>query len=605
MNAITVIAANELRGRSRLFLVAASMAALPFVAAIVPAARANRPLVVASIAAFLAVAYSCALALTLGVSMVGGELADKRLSFYFARPVGPAAIWFGKVAAALLTVFGTGAIIAAPAWLAARGGWRELWTMGSDALAPLIVAVAVVLLFVGHGLSTIVRSRSPRVAVDFVLLALTVVATLLLIRPLAAGGAFDQAGWVAIALAGVLLLALIFGPVWQLRRGRVDARRNHAALSNVVWSTMAVALLAAAGYVYWFIHPPLSALQYTYTSVQDPSGRWTCVAGLVRNRGSYLAAFLVDTAGGRERIAAPRFGSAAFSADGRTLAWMEEELLPPGRTFRLYTRRLEKGAKQVATPVSTTFPYFIRLSDDASRVVFLRNGNIEVYETASGRMLAAARMSANNIETMYFASPNLVRIVDRTHDAAGMRLRELDVARRTMVETGHLPAGAKDRGVMRSADGSRVLLRTTGGVFDARSGVPLVTSPVEPKNAVGAALLRDGSSVVIRDGRLYHVDRDGKVAAEVQLPVASAALSGEVGTGKVLLASMVQTNEQMMVVDLVARRVTLVMPHIHGPYPHWDNLNPRFAEDATLVANGDDGKLLLWDVRTGKTRPLG
>jgi hypothetical protein len=604
MNAITVIAARELRDRSRLFIVAACMAVLPFLAVMVPAARANRPLVIASVAAFLAIAYSSALALAIGVSMVGGELAEKRFSFYLAKPIGVAAIWFGKVAAALLTVFGTAAIIAIPAWLGARSGWRELWMMGSDALAPLIVAGCVVLLFVGHGLSTIVRSRSPRVAADFVLLGLAVLATLLLARPLTLGGAFNQAGWLAIALAGVFLLALIFGPVWQLWRGRVDARRNHAALSNVVWSVVTVALLAGAGYVFWFTHPPLSALEHTYVSVQDPSGRWTCVAGPVRHRGPYFAAFLIDTAGGRERIAVPVIGAAAFSADGWTLAWMEEELLPPGRTFRLYTRRLEKGAKQVATPVSTTWPYFRLLSDDASRVVFLRNGNVEVYETATGRLLVAARMSASNIETMYFATPNLVRIIDSPQAATGMRMRELDVGRRTMVETGHLQTGVKDRGVMRSADGSRLFLRSSAGVFDARSGARLVSSPVVPRSASGATLLRGGSSIVIRDGKLYHMDTGGKIVAVIALPVVSAAVSGEVGEGKVLLASMVHEKDQMMVVDLVARRITLIVPHVHGPYPRWDDLTPQFAEDATLVANGDNGELLLWDVRTGKTRRL-
>jgi hypothetical protein len=613
MNAITVIAARELRDRSRLFIVAGCMAVLPFLAVMVPAARVNRPVVIASVAAFLAISYSSALALAIGVSMVGGELAEKRFSFYLAKPVGVAAIWFGKVAAALLTIFGTAAIIAIPAWLVARSGWRELWMMGSDELAPLIVAGCVVLLFVGHGLSTIVRSRSPRVAADFVLLGLVVLATLFLARPLTLGGAFNQAGWLALAVAGVFLLALIVGPVWQLWRGRVDARRNHAALSTAIWSVMAVALLAGAGYVFWFTHPPLSAFEHTYRYDQDPAGQWVYVAGTARGRESYFAAFLIDPAGGRERIAVAQRGTAMFSSDGRTMAWMESEgLLRPGRTFRLHTRRLERGANAVATPLSTTSPYLWFLSDDASRVVFLHNGSAEVYETATGRVLAVAPLGRNerDIEAMYFAGPNILRIVDRSGAPGGMRLRELDIARRKLATTGEIQVEGRDRGVSRSADGTRLFFRSTASTYDARTGALLATSPVQPKNAFAATMLSDGTSIVARDGKLYHLDRAGKIAAELPLPllVRTAWVAGEVGKGKVLMVAPVASKglDKMLVVDLAARRIVLTMNHVHGPYPRWnsEDMVPRYTEDADLAAQGDKGEPLLWNVRTGKTRRL-
>jgi hypothetical protein len=609
MNAITVIAARELRDRSRLFIVAGCMAVLPFLAVLVPAARANRPVVIASVAAFLAIAYASALALAIGVSMVGGELAEKRFSFYLAKPVGVGAIWFGKVAAALLTIFGTAAIIAVPAWLGARSGWRELWMMGSDALAPVLVLGCVVLLFVGHGLSTIVRSRSPRVVADFVLFSLATIATLLLMRPLTLGGAFNQAGWLALALAGVFLLALIFGPVWQLSRGRVDARRNHAALSTAVWSAMAVALLAAGGYVFWFTHPPLSAFEHTYASAQDPTGRWACVGGLARHRGDYFAAFLVDTTGGRERLAIPMRGTAAFSADGRTLVWMEsDDLLPRERNLRLYTRRLESGARPVATPLSIpSVPYWFLLSDDASRVAFVRDGNAEVYETATGRVLAVAPLTVNEheIEALYFAGPNTLRIIDSGGPRNGMRLRELDIASRKLVTTGHIDVGLYG-GVNRSADGTRLFLRQTAATYDARTGALLAISPILPRRPVAATMLRDGTWIVTGEGKLYHLDRSGRIAAELPLPTEAAMVAGEVGKGKILVvATPPKDLDKMLVVDLDTRRIVLTTNHVHGPYAYSGNgIVPRYTEDADLVARGDNGEPLLWNVRTGKTRRL-
>jgi ABC-type transport system involved in multi-copper enzyme maturation permease subunit len=609
MNAITVIAARELRDRSRLFIVAACMGVVPFLTALVPAARADRSTAVATVAGFLAVAYSAALALAFGVSMIGGELAEKRLSFYLARPIAPAALWFGKVAAALLTVAGAFAIIVLPAWLAARTGWGELWTIGGGIVTLATAIGCVLLLFLGHALSTMVRSRSPWVVLDFILLGMAVLAAILLTRPLILGGALSQATGLGLALGGALLLTLIFGPLWQLSRGRVDARRNHAALSTAVWSTMAVALLAGAGYSFWMTHPPLSAMEHLQRREQDPTGRWAYLAGMAKGRGMYYASFLVDTTGPRERIAVPAWGMATFSDDGRTLAWMEsEDLLPPGRTFRLYTRRLEPGAKAVATPLSVTSPHFWLLSDDGSRVVFVRYGNVEVYETATGRLLIAAPVTRNenDLVAMYFAGPNLLRIIDHGRMVAdGLRLRELDLARRTMVTTGQIQA-QESGGLNRSADGTLLFFRGTASTYDARTGALLATSPIRPTNAFGGTMLSDGTSIVTRGHTLYHLDRTGKIAAELTLPAVPDLVAGEVGKGKVLIAIMAPPErDQMLVVDLAARRVVLTVSHVHGPYPRWNSDTvPRYTEDATLVAHGDNGELLLWDVRTGKTRPL-
>jgi ABC-type transport system involved in multi-copper enzyme maturation permease subunit len=104
MNATILIASRELRDRSRLFLIAAVMAVVPFLVALM--LRRDRQMGMAAVALFLGVAYSGGLALMLGVSTIGRELTEKRLSFLFARPVSPAAIWFGKAAAAFLVCLG-------------------------------------------------------------------------------------------------------------------------------------------------------------------------------------------------------------------------------------------------------------------------------------------------------------------------------------------------------------------------------------------------------------------------------------------------------------------------------------------------------------------
>ena len=61
------------------------------------------------------------LALFLGGSIIAGDLAERRLGFFFSRPIPGWVIWGGKMAAALVLVFGAGLAVLAPAFLLREG----------------------------------------------------------------------------------------------------------------------------------------------------------------------------------------------------------------------------------------------------------------------------------------------------------------------------------------------------------------------------------------------------------------------------------------------------------------------------------------------------
>src|SRR6185436_2674201 len=228
MSQTMVIAGRELRERSRIFLMAAAMAVLPFLSALVPAVRNDRAMAIVGVGGFIALALALGVAIAQGTSTVSGELVARRMSFYFSKPVSPAAIWFGKVIAAWTTSILCFAIVAGPAFLATANQWKRMF--GGSRLF-LFVGIAIVVMFLfSHTLSTMVRSRSGLVGVDFILAAVSGIAIFYMIRSLFTGGP-EIAKTLLLIIGAALVVIMFAAPVWQLAQGRSDIRRSHAALS--------------------------------------------------------------------------------------------------------------------------------------------------------------------------------------------------------------------------------------------------------------------------------------------------------------------------------------------------------------------------------------
>jgi ABC-type transport system involved in multi-copper enzyme maturation permease subunit len=609
MNTAVLIASRELRDRTHLFLIAAAMAVVPFGAAL--AVRENRALAIATVACFLAAAYTQALAVALGVSSIGRELTEKRLSFLYAKPVSAASIWIGKATAGILTWLSAFAIIVLPTYVFAHDGWRDNWAAGGDAITAYTLIFGTVLFFGSHAASTMLRSRSALVAVDFVLLSVMLVAILTMTRPILLGGGLDVVLMMLSLIGAALLAILAVAPIWQLARGRTEPRRNHAAFSTALWSGAAVVVTIAAGYAYWVISAPLASITNLYNVEQSPTGQWLSVSGLTANRGSYQASFIVDSTNGkRERVSVSPWSTAHVSRDGNTVVWMEsDELVPRSGTLRLHTLRLEAGATQTATPLVISLPRHAQITDDGSRLAIITGDKITVYEVGTGRLLGAAQgINQNDVRSIFFAGPNVVRMFETSRGGAApvMRIREFDVSRGKLTATAER-AAPRSPAIQVSRDGSRLYVRQDATILDAQTGNVLMTLPVKPAKPYFGTMLSDGSTIVTRDSKLYHFDPNGVLAAEVPIPVQQAGVVGQVGQSKVLLSigGNNPSDWRMLIVDLAARKVDVAMPGLRSPLSWWaDPAVPQFTEDATIVAMDEQRKLLLVDARTGAKRPF-
>src|SRR5262245_1880249 len=116
MNPFWSIVKREADERRLLVLGALALGLLPYAAALIPwqigedigEARLELALVLAAVATGVT-------AFFLGSSVIARDLAERRLSFYFSRPVSPSVLWGAKMTAAVGLSLVTGILIVLPA----------------------------------------------------------------------------------------------------------------------------------------------------------------------------------------------------------------------------------------------------------------------------------------------------------------------------------------------------------------------------------------------------------------------------------------------------------------------------------------------------------
>ncbi len=457
------------------------------------------------------------MALFLGGSVIAADLAERRLGFYFARPLSGRALWAGKFAAALILVFGAGLLVLAPAVL--TGGNLSLdgiWGVGGviSVSGPELLltwsAALLFLLFGTHAASVVVRSRSPWAVLDLV--ALVAVAGLFwaMVRRLVLEGALlrlsfarqeERLGivaWMELGFLAAALLALVAASALQVTRGRTELRRGHRVLSTGLWGISGLAALLFAGFALWVLAAGPEDLRGVRRVSSPSAGSWIAFSGPAARRPGYSPSFLYDVSSGRSVRA--RFGlisydlgesAVLFSADGRRAVWMEFDGVPfrsPVVVFRLDLDR--PGARPVRTSISFPRPPgSLALSPDGRRLAAYQwQARITVDDVDSGRLLASVPYG-NLRPWLAFVGADRVRIYnlpfyqwygDGGVSYASTRSRgisELDLASMPprLEPTGQIPGEKAIFGWSLSPGGDRGILRTREllRLCDARTGEPL------------------------------------------------------------------------------------------------------------------------------------
>ncbi len=350
MNSTMVIARRELTEKRFVFIAAAAFLLLTLIVPFMPGVRAGDrqdAVVIASL--ILSAAFTIGLAAILGSSMIGRELSDGRLSFYFSKPLPASSIWFGKLIAAAALIVVSFGIVALPAVFAGHDVVLRTWTSAPESIVRAILAWAAALFLLAHVIGTFVRSRSAWIVFDFIAAAVCGIAIWLLVRPLLLGSAVQLSLHLGLILSVYAAVAIIGAGAWQVGRGRTDRKRSHMELSRFLWMSLGCGLLLVAAFVMWVVSVPIAEITPEFVEQAD-NGSWAMIEGQAKHRNDYHAAFLYNISDGRSvRIPAlkPWWGT-AFSADGNTAAWY---VRAPGAP-ELYIARLNAPKPQVIATAS-------------------------------------------------------------------------------------------------------------------------------------------------------------------------------------------------------------------------------------------------------------
>lgn len=400
MRGFVAVLERELVERRLLALAALVAGFLPFLVPFVSNARHLDPAELRGGAAVaFGMTFTVIVAIVLGASVIAGDLAERRLGFYFSRPLSGGAVWAGKMAATALLALGGGLLVLLPASLAGGIDLESLLpgkALQSDFLSLAIfwVSVTLFLILVSHAVSVMVRARSPWLAVD--LAAAAVVGLLLWDARVdllfAKALPFAPSPWDVLA-AALVLLGLSFAGAAQVMHGRTDPRRGHRVLSITLWGLLLLVAVAGQGFSRWMLDVAPEDLTKVTEVSSSPRGTWVAVSGPVRHRGEYRPRFLLDTASGRSFQT--RGWWTLFSADGGRAVWME----PSGRSLRspehvLYHLDLrDPEAAPVATSLTFPGPFFnLALSPEGKLLASIRDRRLVVEDLDQGRILASIQL---------------------------------------------------------------------------------------------------------------------------------------------------------------------------------------------------------------------
>ncbi|HEX8619477.1 MAG TPA: hypothetical protein VF911_17985, partial [Thermoanaerobaculia bacterium] len=522
MNKALAIAAREVNDRRSTFATAALLAVLPYLLVLLPnASHSGRASVIAAAGTFIAVLFIFTLATILGASFVGRELSDKRLSFYFARPVPESAIWFGKLAGGLVTIFVASAIILVPTLLGSGSERQQIVTvLGDFALA------ALALFLVSHVVATMIRSRSMLIFADVIASAGAGLLAYFLRDVLLRGSAIGLVNTLQWSLAAVSLAIVIAAGAWQISRGRIDLRASHRELSRFLWTATALMLAVVGAFVLWVVSVTPDDLDTRIGTEQLPGTNWVLLAGTARNRGDYCAVFIKNVANGAVQRLDPQGGWwAEFSQQNGQMAGRVRD---NGQLDIVHfnERDIDIRPTDVVVPPNAA----LVTSDDGNRMAAITRENVTVQSLPDGRTLAAARLPMMNPRA-FFVTPDRLRIYVRAEKRVD--IYELDVAAKRLTKTGTF-ADTEDLSFSVSPDGSRLLTRPWGvaappRVLDGRTGALIGTLTGTPKAHFGA---------ILRDGRVAIIDvRNGR---QVSVYSADLVLQRRIGAGGAGYVSMFQ-----------------------------------------------------------------
>jgi len=546
MNGFMAVLTRELRERWPVPVAAFGAGLIALAVPLFPTARLHPPDDVrAGAAMVLALAFGLGAALMLGGSVLASDLFEGRIGFYLARPISSFAIWAGKMAASITLALSGAALALLPAALAGASMRDAAVGLARSREAPVFAVAALLLVPLAHVGAVVLRSRSPLLLIDLLLLGATAILAraayidfLLLEEP----AVFAVA--LALLAAGTAAGILLAGPM-QVASGRSDLRRGRVALSLAFWAGTGLAVVSGLAWRGWVRSAGPEDLA-VWNAQPAPRGDWMALRGVAKGRAGHRPTFLFNAADGRSL---PIFGDAAFSADGRRVAWIEREDPRSLRGRLILSELTADGVSQRRTTVFAQSSAGLLLDPSGSKVAVFEDGTLSVFDEAGRQLFALRRKGIGWFSKGAFLSPNRLRVwaadgSNSWNTPASIEILDIDLATRKASLLGRTDPFLVRAPLLADAKGERILVRRLNEGIDLRdgeSGAALARFADDQGPVLWADFLPDGRVAAVRGPKenlsLSIASRDGAVIREISLgPGGGAFLCGTAAPNILLIA---------------------------------------------------------------------
>jgi hypothetical protein len=617
MRGLLAVARREIEEKRFVFLAAAAASLVPFAVPIVRGLHGTAAVEIREwIALVGASTLAVGLAALLGATVIASDLAERRLGFYFSRPITGFALWGGKLGAAGFIALAAAAIFYIPT-LAINGRHVEPVDL-PEGWPGILAAVALGAVLLFHAGNIVLRQRSPLLALDVAMLVLLVLGAIALLRRLDLTYALEPPRNAATALIAAAAIALLLAGLLAVTRGRSDGRAAHRVLSATLWSILGAGFAATAFYSAWVFSIAPKDLTRVNSVTPASKGSWISVQAIVRG---WRPNFLYDTATGRYRRVGASWIEPVMSPDGTRAAWFEASI--QGGPYDVFTWKLdETGAKPVRALSLPSIPYTTFLSDHGERLAMISYGVLSVWDTLTGASLGSVRVAGESPYLGgFFLDRNRVRILrfknrSDSPEENSLDILEFDLSARslsTIVTLDDASACIQDE------TGDRLLVRGKSRLTlrDAHTGalIAVLSERVPTRQAVGHFLSGGRIAVSVAEGpaasgvemrsRTVRVDvftRDGQLERSIPIPAGQQIrLGGEVAPGQLVVGAGYDPestiSHEIYLANLSTGQVRLVAKRL-GPLR---NLSEP-GSDATKIFFGPDGSLVHFDALTGERR---
>jgi hypothetical protein len=183
----------------------------------------------------LGVGSAFGMAVVLGAIVLGRDLFERRLGFYFARPLSSAAIWAGKFFAVPILSTAAALLIWLPSCFDARVFDDQTRQILHSPMILFVFLGALGIAAVSHVFGVWFRSRSRWLLFDLPALALFLLLGRRILEPVAE---IDTMMSAQHAIGFLVMVAASVAGFAQIAVGRTDLDRGRGTLSLVLWGVL-------------------------------------------------------------------------------------------------------------------------------------------------------------------------------------------------------------------------------------------------------------------------------------------------------------------------------------------------------------------------------